>query len=259
MIVIDSRKNKKLRYLRELARERELRYSEKKYVGESVKLLREAIRSHVEIDAVLWERSAWKQYSDEFENTLNGMNCEIYCADSDTFEYAATLKSPEGVMFVCKMPKRAEERMQPKKIIALESVQDPGNVGTVIRSADAFGIDIVWLIGSTCDIYNPKTVRSSMGSLFRVDVRQSDLSTFFDEMQSMNIKVYATALSETAEDIRNKDLLNCAVMIGNEGNGISKEALAASNGCLIIPMKGKAESLNAAVASSIVMWEMSKC
>lgn len=258
MIVIDSRKNKKLRYFRDLARERELRYAEKKYIGESVKLLREAIRSNVEIEAVLWEKSAWKQFSSEFESVLTSKKIEIYCTDGEIFEYAATLKSPEGAMFICKMNKSIDDDRIPKNVIALEDVQDPGNVGTVIRSADAFGIDTVWLIGATCDIYNPKTVRASMGSLFRVNVKQSELDVFCSEMKRMNIKTYATALSDTAKDILDADISNCAVIIGNEGKGISKAALDASDGCLIIPMKGNAESLNAAVASSIVMWEMSR-
>lgn len=258
MTTIDSRKNKKLKYIRDLAREKELRYSEGKYVGESVKLLREAIRSGVEIESVLWEKKAWKQFSSEFEADLRETKCELYCADEDIFEYATTMKSPEGAMFVCRMSNRSDESVKMKNILALEDVQDPGNVGTVIRSADAFGIDTVWLIGATCDIYNPKTVRASMGSLFRVRVRQSSLNDFCDEMKQNNIKIYATALSDTAKDIREADLENSAVIIGNEGKGISKAALDASDACLIIPMKGNAESLNAAVASSIVMWEISR-
>ena len=140
--------------------------------------------------------------------------------------------------------------------IILENVQDPGNIGTVIRTANAFGIGSVVLAGSCADHYSIKAVRASMGAVFRqrVDIVQiADLRSFAG---SNSLRLYAAALSEKAVDIRSIDCKGCAIAVGNEGGGLSSELMEICEGKVIIPMTLHAESLNAAVAASILMWEM---
>ena len=132
-------------------------------------------------------------------------------------------------------------------------------MGTVLRTADAFGMDAVYLLGACADIYNPKTVRATMGSLFRVPVIRTDAQRFLEDMKNEQIPVYAAALTQNAKPLQAFDYARAAVVIGNEGSGVSQELLEKSDYQVIIPMRGQTESLNAAVAASVFMWEMSRC
>jgi TrmH family RNA methyltransferase len=152
------------------------------------------------------------------------------------------------------MPERAARQI--KNAIVLESVQDPGNVGTVVRTAAAFDIDAVVLTGGCADLYNPKTVRSTMGAIFRQYVLETDDMTGF--LKESGLQLYGAALSDRAEDIRNAGVKNAAVAIGSEGRGLSARLLSLCEKTVIIPMTENSESLNAAVAASVVMWEMAR-
>ena len=145
-------------------------------------------------------------------------------------------------------------------MILLDGVADPGNFGAVLRSAEAFGVDTVYMGKDGADFYNPKTVRACMGSLFRTDVRRSDdLVREIENLQREGFRIFATALDPRSRDIREVDFSGkIGFVIGNEGHGVSAEALAACDGTVIIPMCEGPESLNAAVASSIVMWEAAR-
>lgn len=140
----------------------------------------------------------------------------------------------------------------------LESVQDPGNVGTVIRTANAFGIDAVILTGNCADLYNPKTVRATMGAIFRQRVLCRGVDELMPLLAGNGLALYGAALSARAADIRRVDVKNAAVAIGSEGSGLSAALLALCRGEVIIPMRPDSESLNAGVAASVVMWEMAR-
>ena len=144
--------------------------------------------------------------------------------------------------------------------IVLSSVRDPGNLGSAIRSAVAFGVENIILSSDCADVYNPKTVRGAMGSLFRVKVtRVSDLKLYIEAMRANGRKVYSAELSENAKPLSEVNLSKWdAVIIGNEGHGVSKEISEASDGGIYIPISSKTESLNASVAAAIFMWEQSK-
>ena len=140
------------------------------------------------------------------------------------------------------------------RMLVLENVQDPGNIGTVLRTADAFGIDLVVLCGACADPYNPKTVRATMGAIFRQPVLQTDpggLSAVLGDLP-----LYGAALAPGAADIRSLPKGKIAIAIGNEGRGLTDELLSLCAGTVIIPMRPQAESLNAGVAAAVVMWEM---
>lgn len=143
-----------------------------------------------------------------------------------------------------------------KFIIILDEIQDPGNMGTIIRTADAFGASGVVLTPNCVDIYNPKVVRSTMGSLFHIPIAQvEDKIQLIEELKNKHVKIYATSL-ESANYVYDIDFRrDFALVIGNESKGISQQILDLADNIVKIPIMGNAESLNAAIASSIIMYE----
>ncbi|NLX72539.1 MAG: RNA methyltransferase, partial [Bacteroidales bacterium] len=143
-----------------------------------------------------------------------------------------------------------------KQVIVLENLQDPGNLGTIIRSADACGFDAVILSKDSADPYNPKVIRSTMGSLFHIPIIiEEDFDGFLNELRSRNIRLVA-AHTRDALSCWQADLTgNVAIIIGNEGNGLSEHILELADMTVMIPMKGKAESLNASAAASMLIYE----
>ena len=144
--------------------------------------------------------------------------------------------------------------------MVLCSLQDPGNLGTIIRSCEAFGIDRLFLTSDCPDLYSPKVLRATMGGVFRLPITVADnLPDLFERFRREKVPVYAAALQEGAKDITRLPLnQGGAVVIGNEGKGLPPEVVALCDSAVIIPMAGRAESLNASVAASIVAWEMAR-
>ena len=145
--------------------------------------------------------------------------------------------------------------MRLQNALVLEGVQDPGNVGTVIRTANAFGMDAVILIGACADLYHPKTVRATMGAIFRQTVLEIDRDFLSSFLKDQELPLYAAALDERAVDVRKVPLCRAAVAVGSEGRGLSPELIAMSDQTVVIPMGPDSESLNAAVAAAVLMWE----
>ena len=246
---ITSRKNRIICHLRSVASDADYRKEFSEFVCDGVKTLKEAMAAGMELSCVLWKEKA--------ADIVLPDTVPQYTAPAELFEYASPLRSSPGPVFTVKMPVFSLPDA-PQRIMVLENVQDPGNVGTVLRTANAFGTDAVILVGACADVYNPKTVRASMGAIFRQKV--FDMS--IDELRAYTLKrglmLYGAAMSEKARDIRTLSLKKAAVAVGSEGRGLSKELLSVCDGELIIPMDQSAESLNAAVAASVIMWEMAK-
>lgn len=239
---ICSRKHWFVRHLRLLGSEREYREEQGQFVCDGEKMLREALSFGGEVVGVLWRGE---------HGEMSGCG-EQFFADEDIFEYASPLKNSPGPVFAVRMPQQSRRAV--KNAIVLENVQDPGNVGTVLRTASALEIDAVILTGACAELYNPKTVRATMGAIFRqYAVETGDLAGF---LSRNGLLLYGAALSDRAVDIRSVDLKNAAVAIGNEGRGLTKELLDMCRGQIIIPMSPDSESLNAGIAAGIVMWEM---
>ena len=164
------------------------------------------------------------------------------------------MESPQGALFLCRLPEKTE--FQPKPgMLMLDGIQDPGNIGTILRTADALEIPVVLLEGCA-DPYSHKVVRASMGAVFRTPVIQTTWEKAKAACDAAGIPVAVTALSDRAKDIRQADLSKMAVVIGSEGRGVRQEVLETADEELIIPMNPRCESLNAAVAATIVMWQM---
>jgi TrmH family RNA methyltransferase len=174
----------------------------------------------------------------------------------EIMEYISPMQTPQGALFLCRLPE--EKAFTPKSgMLLLDGIQDPGNLGTILRTADALEIPVILLEGCA-DPYSHKVVRASMGAVFRTEVIQASWEQVGAACKEANIPVAVTALSERSEDIRTAALSEMAVVIGSEGQGVRKEILEAANKQLIIPMSERCESLNAAIAAAIVMWQMKK-
>lgn len=246
---LTSRKNQYILRLRRLAGEAAFRREEGEYVCDGMKLLGEALEKGAEIRSVLWKERA---------QGVEGLNCPWqYAAPAELFDYASPMKNSPGPVFTVAMEgERGEEKLG--KAIVLETIQDPGNVGTVLRTAKALDIDAVILTGDCADIYSPKAVRASMGAIFRQRVIYAERDELRQLADSNGLKLYAAALSDKAEDIRGLSMKRAAVCIGSEGQGLSRELIELCDGEVIIPMAPGSESLNAAVAAAIIMWEMQR-
>ena len=169
-------------------------------------------------------------------------------------ESISPMASPQGALFLCRFPEKKVFSPMPGMLL-LDGIQDPGNIGTILRTADALDIPVVLLEGCA-DPYSHKVVRASMGAVFRTDVVLSDWETVKNACAEAGIPIGVTALSPRAKDLRQSDLKNMAVVIGSEGQGVRQAILDSAGAELIIPMNPHCESLNAAVAATIVMWQM---
>lgn len=244
---ITSRKNRIISHFKELSSDGAYRRQSGEFVCDGEKTLREALSFDAEISCVLW--------AGEPKFALPSDIAQFSCPE-ELMQHVSPLKNSAGPVFSVKIPKNGAGNKPVKTAIILENVQDPGNVGTVIRTADAMGTELVILVGDCADLYNPKTVRATMGGVFRQAVAEMTLEELKSFLNQNGLKLYGAALREGAEDIRKINLKQAAVAIGSEGRGLSEELLELCEGTLIIPMRENCESLNAAVAASIVMWEM---
>lgn len=248
MEVISSRKNGYIRRIRELASDRAFREKEREFLCDGHKLLGEALSFGAEITSVLWKGKPG--------SAVHAPDTVQYAATEDVFDFASPMKNSPGPLFTVKM-KAPDIDTPVNRVIVLETVQDPGNVGTVIRTASAFNMDAVILTGDCADLYHPKTTRATMGAIFRQRVLTMNAEELASFLQKNNMPLYGAALSDSAEDIRRVSDDRAAYAVGSEGNGLSKELLSLCDKQVIIPMNPQSESLNAAVAASVIMWIVS--
>jgi len=217
------------------------------FVADGTKLLTEAVKYYPGLDTVILSDGVQAETPDRVK---------VIRVPEEVMESISPMQSPQGALFLCKLPEKQALAARPGMLV-LDSIQDPGNLGTMLRTADALDISVVLLEGCA-DPYSHKVVRSSMGAVFRTPVIQSTWAEVQSACKNANIPVAVTALSDRASDIRSAELCRMAVVIGSEGQGVRKEILDAADVELIIPMNPHCESLNAAVAATIVMWQMKK-
>ena len=247
METITGRRNPLIAHLKKLGASREYRRACGEYICDGIKLLVEALEHNAGITAVLTS-------GDRPENIPD--NVPVFHVPRDLLEYASPLTNPQEVLFSCKIPEGKDIQSGGRQII-LENIQDPGNVGTIIRTANALGFEDVILTGSCADPYNPKTIRATMGAVFRQKVTETGIDGII-RIRDIGMRLYGAALGGDCRDIREAEFKNAAVVIGNEGRGLSDEMLALCDEKIMIPMKPGCESLNAAVAAAVIMWEMSR-
>ena len=242
---ITSRKNPFLQQVRRLLASKKEREKTGLFVSDGVKLLQEAAKWWSGLETVI--------LSDGVEAELPE-KVRIIRVPEDVMASISPMETPQGALFLCRLPEKMPFQPQPGMLL-LDGIQDPGNIGTILRTADALDIPIALLEGCA-DPYSHKVVRSSMGAVFRSPVIQTTWQEAEEALRQANIPIGVTALSSRAKDLRNADLKKIAVVIGSEGQGVRKEILEAADNKLIIPMNPNCESLNAAIAAAIVMWQM---
>ena len=244
---ISSRKNPLLQQVKKLLSSKKEREAAGLFVADGTKLLAEAVKYYPGLHTVI--------LSDGVEADVPE-NVRLVRVPEDVMASISPMETPQGALFLCRLPERTAFEPKPGMLI-LDGIQDPGYIGTILRTADALEVPVVLLEGCA-DPYSHKVVRSSMGAVFRTPVIQTTWEQAKKACAEANIPVGVTALSDRAKDLRKADLSKMAVVIGSEGRGVRKEILDGADAELIIPMNPRCESLNAAIAASIVMWELTQ-
>ena len=242
---ITSRKNPLLQQVRRLLTSRKDRVKEGLFVADGTKLLAEAVRWWPGLETVI--------LSDGVQAAVPE-HVRLVRVPEDVMASISPMQSPQGALFVCRLPETMTFIPKPGMLL-LDGIQDPGNIGTILRTADALDVPVALLEGCA-DPYSHKVVRSSMGAVFRTPVVQTDWETARAACCQAGIPVAVTALSDRAQDLRDAQLCSMAVVIGSEGQGVRQQILENAQRELIIPMNPHCESLNAAIAAAIVMWQM---
>lgn len=246
--LITSRHNATLQHVRKLQQSRSYRKEQRQFVADGKKLLTEALKWCAGLEVVIASEQV----------TLPELpgQVKLLRVPENLMQWLSQMDAPQGVLFVCRLPEAKPLELRCGCLI-LDGIQDPGNLGTILRTADALEVPVV-LSDGCADVYNAKTVRASMGAVFRTQPQVAEKGEIITACRVQNVPVAVTALSQAAVDIRTADLSACAVVIGSEGRGICEEYARAAQQQLIIPMNERCESLNAAVAATIVMWQMKR-
>ncbi len=257
MKIITSRSNPLCVHLRKLASSRSYREETGEFLCDSPKLLREAALWGADVTALLCTEGV------ELPQGLENRIPQAARTGESVMRSVSPMETPQGVVFSCRTPDcRPPERLKPDergrlRFLVLDGVQDPGNVGTILRTADAFSAVAVLLPGCA-DLYNPKTLRAGMGIHFRSVIYRCSLEELTALLKEAGLPLYGAALREDTADVREVDLRRCAMAVGSEGRGLSAEVLAACDRTVRIPMELRCESLNAASAASVLLWEAAR-
>ena len=244
---IVSRKNPFLQQVKKLLSSRKAREEAGLFVADGTKLLQEAVKYCPGLETVI--------LSDGVEAAVPG-HVRIVRVPNDVMESISPMATPQGALFLCRLPEK-RPFMPVAPMLLLDGIQDPGNLGTILRTADAMHVKVALLEGCA-DPYSHKVVRSSMGAVFRTPPVSVSWEEAERACKNAGIPIGVTALSEKAQDLRKADIQKMAVVIGSEGQGVRQQILNSADAQLIIPMDERCESLNAAVAATIVMWQMTK-
>ena len=279
MEIISSKDNKRIKYIRSLLEKGNIRKKNHQFVVEGIKLVDEALEYGKVLEVVCAESLYNELISGDLsgnrllaENDKNITNyvkkgSSLLVVSDTVFKSMSETKTPQGILAVAEMPdyrlldkgflEQAYTKNGKIKLLVLEDTADPGNLGTIMRTAEAAGVTGVIMGKGTVDIFNPKVVRSTMGSIFRLPFAyEEDLKETIKELKKQGISFYATHLKgeKSYKDIKYSD--RSAILVGNEARGLSYEVADLADTYVLIPMQGKVESLNAAVAAALMMYEV---
>lgn len=251
MIVIESKDNSFFKQVRKL-KEKRNRVKENKYLIEGFRLVQEGFKAGIEIENVIIDEDSEARLHEYLGEYVDAE--KVYCMKNNLFSQLTYTENPQGVIAVAKISDKRNE-LNGEFYLLCDKLQDPGNLGTIIRTAHAAGVTGIILTKGTVDIYNDKTIRSTMGSIFYTPIIHDNDLTFTKGLIGDGYSLVTTSLEESRnffdEDLSGKIIL----AVGNEGNGISDEIFDLATKKVKIPMPGGAESLNVAVASSIILFE----
>lgn len=254
--MITSLTNQRVKHLAALVQKSKLRKEEKVFIVEGVKMFMEAPREWIK--EVYVSESFLHKYN--HEEDLEKVGYEVL--SDEVFSKVSDTKTPQGILSVLKQPEYTMEDILKKEkplIVILEDIQDPGNLGTILRAGEGAGIDGLIMTNNTADIFNPKVIRATMGSIYRVPfVYTSNILETISSLKDKKINCYAAHLRDSVCYDEPDYKEGTAFLIGNEGNGLKKETADLATSYIKIPMEGQVESLNAAIATTILMYEAAK-
>jgi len=251
MEIITSRSNALCTHLRKLASSASYRRQHGEFVSDSPKLLEEALLWNADLHTVVC--------TDKVPMPVLPAGVRQVQVPPDLMKSLSPTETPQGVLSVCGMrPQTLPKRLTGRRYMVLDGVQDPGNVGTILRTADAFHADGMFLVNACADLYNPKTIRATMGAVFRCPVWSCTVEELRALLSASGLPLYGAALRADTVDARSVDYARCAVAIGSEGKGLSAEMLAVCDRTVMIPMSDHCESLNAAAAATVLLWEAAR-
>lgn len=252
--MITSNSNAQVKRLLQLQKKSKARNEEQVFLVEGLRMFSEVPAERVEkvyVSESLYNKKKQELHLDKFP---------VEILSDSVFQYVSDTKTPQGILCIVKQKKYHTEDLLDIKnphFIVLDNLQDPGNLGTIVRTAEGAGVDAVFLSKESVDIYNPKTIRSTMGSIYRMPVVYvEDLLELLNTFKQKGIKSYAAHLEGKNSYDKEDYQAGTAILIGNEGNGLRDEVADSADIWVQIPMQGKVESLNAAIAASILMFEV---
>lgn len=258
---ITSRDNRLVKDFVKITTSKRYRDENNVFALEGIKLIKEAFENNVEIEMVFVTLNCYDKNFEALEKLFQKTKYNII--SSEVEKKMSTAKTPQGIFAICSRLDKVllfDKIENEGKYIMLVDLQDAGNVGTIIRTAEAIGIDGIIATKSICDIYSPKVIRGSMGSSLRMPILfvENEIE-FLTKLSAKGVKTYASVVDENSKKLSETQFPeNCVLLIGNEGNGLPKEIISQCFDMVTISMRGKAESLNASMAACILMWEMLK-
>ena len=260
-INISSKDNERVKYTKSLLKSKN-RQKESKYIIEGYRILTLAIECNADLDYVfINETFEEKKEHKNFLNILEEKNIKVFKTTNKIFKELVDTENTQGILGVIKFKERKIEhniKCDDKFVLILDRIQDPGNMGTIIRTADAAGVDAIIALKGCVDIYNPKVIRSTMGSIFDMNIIHCTQEECLKELKSKDFKIVSSFLNTDNFYHETKYHDRTALVIGNEANGVNDDLIEASDLLVKIPIYGNAESLNAAISSAILMYEIKK-
>ena len=251
METITSRQNPLCTHLRKLSSSAAYRRQCGEFLCDSPKLLQEALLWGSELHTVVVTAGT------EAPPLPKGVR--LVEVPADVMRSVSPMETPQGTLFTCAIhTEPLPETLAGRRYVVLDTLQDPGNVGTILRTADAFHADGMFLVNGCADLYNPKTLRATMGAVFRCPVWTVGAEELSALLKRSGIPLYGAALREDTLDARQADYSRCAIAIGSEGRGLTEDVLALCDRTIKIPMSEHCESLNAAAAATVLLWEAAR-
>lgn len=259
---ISSRDNRKIKETAKLISSTKYRRETGLFVIEGLRLCCDAAGCGVEIDTLFITDDAFERYGDKMTELISTAK-EIFSVTEEVFSKISDTSSPQGVLAVCKTPdieQNVDKITSNGRYVVCENVSDPSNLGAISRTAEALGVNGMIIVGNGCDPFGPKAQRASMGSLVRLPLYKfREIKAAYEFLHNCSITVYASVVDREAKKVTDVSFGDgSAVVIGNEGNGLTDEAKQICDEQITIPITGRAESFNAAAAAAILLWELIK-
>ena len=253
-MIITSKDNELIKNIKKL-KDKKYRDERNEFIVEGIKMVGEAIKEEANIKNIIICDDCYNNCEIPSELKYEIAKRKIIYVSQKIFDSITDVTNPQGILAVVEKNKVNDIDYKQDFFLILDDIQDPGNIGTILRTADSINLNQIIVSSKTADAFNPKVVRSTMGAIFRINVIVcEDLSSVISQLKKHKVKIAATDL-KTDKSIYDVDYKKTAVIIGNESNGVSEKLLERADVKIKIPMTGKTESLNAAVATGIILYE----